>query len=206
MILKAKHNIIIDPIVRHFVIWKMKRMFYSVSVESEVHENYLPVLLICNHVGWWDGIWALHINNQLFKRRYHFMMLEEQLRKNWFFNYSGGYSVKKNSKSVVESLLYSAELLQNNKNLVLMFPQGELQSIYNNEFVFEKGVEKILKKVTNKIQVVMLVNLIEYFEHPKPRLFSYVSEFKGANSTNDLQNQYNNFYQKCLGRHKKMKV
>lgn len=206
MIIKARHHFIIGPVVRNFALWKMKRMFQSFSLKGEVKQNNLPVLLICNHVSWWDGIWALHVNNQIFNRKYHFMMLEEQLRKNRHLNYTGGYSVKKNSRSVVESLHYTAELLQNPDNLVLVFPQGHLQSIYNNKFIFEKGTGKILNRLSNKIQVVMLVNLIEYFENPKPRLYAYLSEYEGDNSTDDLQKSYNNFYNSCIDRHKKMKI
>jgi hypothetical protein len=134
------------------------------------------------------------------------MMLEEQLRKNVILNFAGGYSVKKNSRTIIESLNYTAELLQKKDNLVLMFPQGFMQSIYNSEFVFEKGIEKILQKVSNQIQVVLLANLIEYFEDPKPKLYSYLIDFNGDYTTKTLQTKYNEFYKQCIENHKKKKI
>ena len=75
------------------------------------------------------------------------MMLEEQLRRHWYFNYTGGYSVKKHSRSALESIDYTAELLTDPGNVVLLFPQGEINSLYKDTFVFEKGIERMLKKV-----------------------------------------------------------
>ncbi len=55
------------------------------------------------------------------------MMLEEQLRKRMYLNKSGGYSVRKGSRSILKSLDYTAELLKEKKSLVLMFPQGKIR-------------------------------------------------------------------------------
>ena len=74
------------------------------------------------------------------------MMLESELRKRWIFSYSGGFSVAHGSRSSIESLNYSADLLQNNSNLVLMFPQAKMHSIYNDNLKFERGIEYIAKR------------------------------------------------------------
>ncbi len=75
-------------------------------------------------------------------------MLEEQLRKHMYLNKAGGFSVRKGSRSIVESLGYTAELLNDKNNLVLMFPQGRIESMHKQDFVFEKGIEYVLKKAT----------------------------------------------------------
>ena len=79
------------------------------------------------------------------------MMLEEQLNKYAFFKKTGGYSVKKGNRSILESIQYTAEILKDAGNAVLIFPQGEIQSVYESTFKFEKGLEKIMEKVDNKI-------------------------------------------------------
>lgn len=124
-------------------------------------------------------------------------MLEEQLRKNWFFQYTGGFSIRKNSKSVIETLHYTAELLSDKNNVILLFPAGKIQSMHKQEFVFEKGVEKILKKVKNEIQIIFMVNLIDYFSHPKPTLYSFYEEYSDKKNTAELQRQFNRFYMQC---------
>ncbi|WP_163323266.1 1-acyl-sn-glycerol-3-phosphate acyltransferase [Draconibacterium mangrovi] len=176
----------------------MKHHFQSFTINGAIQDKGLPILLICNHVSWWDGIWTLYINQQLFKRKYHFMMLEEELRKNWFFRYTGGFSIKKRSKSIIETFDYTAELLSDAKNLVLLFPQGNIKSIYQNKFVFEKGIEKILQRTKNEIQIVFQANLIDYFADAKPNAFFNLQHYTGAWNIDEIEKAYNAFYNNCL--------
>lgn len=184
----------------------MKKHFHSFRIEMEVADKNLPILLICNHMSWWDGIWTLHINQQLFHRKYHFMMLEGQLRKNWFFKYTGGFSISKKSKSIIESLNYTAELLQNSANMVLIFPQGEIESMHNNNFIFEKGLEKILAKVKNRIQIILVANFVDYHSNVKPVLHAYLNDYTGGFDTVEIQSAYNSFYISCAAKQQKLKV
>ena len=183
----------------------MKRSFHAFIIEKSVEDKNLPILLICNHISWWDGLWTLHINQQLYHRKYHFMMLEEQLLKNWFFKYTGGFSIRKNSKSVIESLNYTAELLTDKKNMVLIFPQGEIGSMHDNAFVFEKGISKILQRSKNEIQVIFVANLVDYHSNVKPTLHAYMSDYSGNFETTEIQDAYNGFYQDCVSNQIKMK-
>ena len=102
MILKAKHNFIIYLFFKQYAEWIMKRHFGVIQILGDFQEKKLPVLLISNHISWWDGFWSMYLNVKVLKRKFHFMMLEEQLRKFWFFNYSGGFSVNKKSKTIIE--------------------------------------------------------------------------------------------------------
>lgn len=205
MILKAKHNTLIYPFFKWFSLWIIKLHFRPVLVMGKMEDRKLPVLLIANHVSWWDGFWAMYLNVKVFRRKFHFMMLEKQLRKYWYFQHSGGFSVNKKSKGALESLQYSAELLQNNQNLVLLFPQGKIHSVYNCTFVFEKGLERILQGCTNPVQIVFLANLIDYFSNAKPGLYMYVHEYSNTSGTvEDIQKEYNEFYGQCLEKQKNL--
>lgn len=183
----------------------MKRSFHAFHFDSDVEDKNLPILLICNHMSWWDGIWALHVNQELFRRKYHFMMLENMLQKNWFFKFTGGFSVNRNSKSIIETLNYTAELLADKNNMVLMFPQGEIVSMHNSIFKFEKGVEKILQRTKNDVQVLFLANVVDYLSNVKPNLYAYISDYTGDFKTVEIEREYNLFYQVCLETQKKKK-
>ncbi len=183
----------------------MKKSFHSFKIEKSVEDKKLPILLICNHTSWWDGLWTLHINQQHYHRKYHFMMLEEQLQKNWFFKYTGGFSIRKNSKSVIESLNYTAELLADKKNMVLIFPQGEIGSMHDTNFIFEKGISKILQRTKNEIQIIFVANLIDYHSNVKPTLHAYMSDYSGSFETSEVQYAYNDFYKNCIANQIKMK-
>jgi len=133
-------------------------------------------------------------------------MLEEQLRKHWYFKYTGGYSVNKKSRSVIETLKYSAELLEVNENLVLIFPQGEIQSLHTQVFKFEKGLDRILKNKENKVQVIFLANIVDYFSDSKPSLFQYIKEFDREYDISFIQEKYNAFYRECINDHNRNRI
>ena len=203
MILKAKHNFFIYPFFKWYSGFIIKRDFSSIRVIGELNEKQLPILLLSNHISWWDGFWAMYLNITILKRKFHFMMLEEQLRKFWFFNYSGGFSVNKKSKSIVETLHYTSELLKDEKNMVLIFPQGEIQSIHNQSMSFENGLGHILKQKENNIQVVFLVNLIDYFSNRKPGIYMHIQEYKElAFDMKSIQESYNVFYAQSVEKQK----
>lgn len=126
------------------------------------------------------------------------MMLEEELRKNWFFQYTGGFSIRKESKSIIETFDYTAELLSDKNNLILMFPQGNIKSIYQNSFIFEKGIDKILQRTKNDIQIIFQANLIDYFADSKAHAFLNIYDYTGSHQLEELEKAYNIFYKQCL--------
>lgn len=195
MILKASHHPVIYPFLQLWTLWKIRLNFHRVFITGDFHEKGKPVLLISNHISWWDGFWVVYLNLKLFHRKFYYMMLEEQLRKNIFLNKAGGYSVRKGSRSVIESLEYTSELLKDKNNLVLMFPQGKIESLHNQKIRFERGIEHVLKKTGGNVQVLFLVNLIDYFSDQKPGLYMYLREYEGPDFTTEtLQNEFNGFY------------
>jgi len=199
MILKSKHHPIIYPFFKQYAIRKITKHYHKINIIGDYENKDTSILLIANHVSWWDGFFAMYLNVKIFKRKFHFMMLEEQLRKYMFFNKSGGFSVKKGSKNILESINYTSELLTNKNNLVLLFPQGKIQSLYTSSFQFEKGVERILKNANCKVQIIFLANLVDYFSNPKPSLYMYLSEYQQLEiSAETLQNDYNSFYAECV--------
>jgi hypothetical protein len=159
-----------------------------------------PVILIGNHVSWWDGFWALYLNSGVFGRKFHVMMLENQLRKYWYFNYAGGFSVNPHARSILESLEYGNSILRNPDNLLLIFPQGKIQSVYQQQFIFQRGIEKMLEGIQrDQIQVIFLANLVDYFSNKKPGLYMYFEEYHGNGLQHDeLEREYNLFYNRML--------
>jgi 1-acyl-sn-glycerol-3-phosphate acyltransferase len=199
MIIKSKHNFIIYPYFRIYTILKIWKNFHKVVISGELRDKNLPVLLLSNHVSWWDGIWVMYLNIKYFNRKFHFMMLEDQIKKFRITNQVGGYSVKKGSRSIIETLRYTNEILSDKGNLVLIFPQGDIQSVYNGIIRFEKGVEKILRDNSGKIQVFLIANLVDYFSKEKPTLFIYFKELTTSEtSLDEIEKEYNTFYSFCI--------
>ena len=127
-------------------------------------------------------------------------MMEEQLKKHMFFKKLGAFSIRKKSRTTKESLDYAVEILKSNKNMLLIFPQGEIHSQHLHDFSFEKGLDHILKKTENPIQVLMFANVLDYFSKPKPILSQYIySPEKTTGFTcKELQDSYNGFFLDCI--------
>ncbi len=207
MIVRARHNFFIYSFFKLYTVLKIRRNFQDVSINGEFHDRGLPVLLISNHISWWDGFWAVYLNRKVFKRKFfYFMMLEEQLKKNRFLSYTGGFSIKKKSKSIIESLNYTAGLLEDNRNIVIIFPQGEIQSLYNSSINFDKGLEFILKKLTGEVHIIFLASLVDYFSGQKPGLYMYFSEYSEKDlHVSVIEKEYGLFYARCISENIKLK-
>ncbi len=205
--IKAKHHFFIYPLFKWLTRFLLRRNFYQVKIKGEFEDNGKPVLVISNHISWGDGFWIMYLNLKVIKRKFHFMMFEKQLKKHWYFNYAGGYSVRKNSRSILQTIQYTSNLLQYPSNMVFMFPQGKIMSMHQNHIVFESGIEKILAKVDNEIHILFVANFIEYLSHPKPGLYIHIENYKNKERDKDsLQQAYNIFYSKAHNYHKNISV
>ncbi|HEY9123700.1 MAG TPA: lysophospholipid acyltransferase family protein [Bacteroidales bacterium] len=201
--IKARHHIVVYPLFKWLTRFLIKRNFRAVHVEGYFTDNHKAILTIANHVSWWDGFWAEYLNQKIAQRRFYFMMLEQQLKKHWYFSYTGGYSIKTKSREVVKSIDYTAELLHNQENIVLMFPQGKIHSAYNNDIHFEKGVQHIVNKSPDDMQVLFVANFTDYFSDAKPHLYIYHEAYPALFlKKNDIEKEYNQFYTRVLNKHK----
>jgi len=197
--LKARHHFFIYPFFKWYAGWIILRHFGRVELKNDFDDRDLPILLLANHVSWWDGFFAMQLNVKVLRRKFHLMMLEEQLKKFSFFNKTGGYSIRKKSRETLESINYTAELLRKRGNMVLLFPQGKIESIYKTSFQFESGIGRIVEKADCEIHLLFMANLINYFSRRKPSLYIYVVEYKSNKlDIKSIQDAYNLFYNQCI--------
>ena len=178
----------------------LKRHFHKVHLEHDPSSYDGPVLLIGNHFSWWDGFIGYFLSFTVFRKRFHVMMLEEQLEKRMFLNKGGAFSVRKSSRSAAESLAYSSEILTGRDNLLLLFPQGRIQTLYTKDFVFERGIERILSHLSEPPVVYFMVNLVDYFSRPKPSLFIRTMRYQGEVTVSGMQEAYNRFFSECVSK------
>jgi len=201
--IKAKHHSVIYPLFKWLTRFLLKRNFNSLHIEGNFTDNGCSVLVLANHISWWDGFWVEYLNQKVIHRRFHFMMLEEQLKKHWYFQYTGGYSVKKNSREIVKSIDYTIELLKDKDNVVLMFPQGKIHSGHNSSIHFEKGIQHIVAECADDAQVLFVANFTDYFSDAKPNLFIYTKKYPAAHLRNkNIDEEYNLFFTSVLNHHK----
>lgn len=141
----------------------------------------LPLLLLPNHSTWWDGFFIHLLNKKIFHRRPYLMMLEEQLRRYPFFSRVGVFSVAPNpAQHTRASLRYAAQLLQDARNLVCLFPQGELASWEKRPLQYKRGLELILKLHDAPVNLLPLAIRLEFLGEQLPAAFFLFGENKSA--------------------------
>ncbi|RVT98263.1 glycerol acyltransferase [Mucilaginibacter limnophilus] len=170
----TRKNKLIEWFFHWYIIKLVDGNFSSFNFNQVKVDNRRSVLLLANHFSWWDGFVLYYLNQKIFKKRFHIMILEETVRKVFFFKYLGAFSISKNSRDMLASLNYAADLLKNPDNLVLIFPQGKLYSNFVDEVYFEKGIQRVIEKAGKNTQVVFAATFIENFGHKKPGINVYL--------------------------------
>ena len=73
------------------------------------------------------------------------------------------------------------------------------------EMVFEKGIQRIIEKASNEIQIIFVANMIDYFSAPKPGLYMHIKSYSGnLFYKNTLESEYKIFYRSAVNRQKKL--
>ena len=189
-ILYAKINL--KRIYREIRLYHVKDRYDSACIETDK-----PIILISNHFSFWDGFIHLLLNRSLFNKRVYIMMLYKQLSIRRFLRYGGCFSVEPGKKSVFETLRYCSSILKNSSNLLLIFPQGEIESLYVDDYSFRSGVERIASEA-NSADIYFNINLINFFSNKRPTMTIYYKKYNPQGEGDEtLESAYNKFASEC---------
>ena len=124
------------------------------------------------------------------------MITEENYNKVWFLKFMGSFSVKPNSRSMIETLSYAGKLLDNPDNLIVIFPQGKLHSNHIEELKFQKGITKLIDSSSRNFQFLFSTVIIDFFENKKPSVNCYlkVLEQQELVDLQSIEGAYNQHY------------
>ncbi|MDB5014154.1 MAG: glycerol acyltransferase [Daejeonella sp.] len=194
---KPRRNILIYA----FFAWYINRIIHSDFKKFSYNEvKFDPnkaILLLSNHFSWWDGFLMFQLNRLYFKKKFYIMITEENYKKVWFLKYLGSFSVKKGSKSVIQTLDFAGKLLDDPQNLLLIFPQGKLFSNHTNNIAFERGLMSVLSASNDNFQFLFSVVFADYFENRKPTITCYLRQWESERNSNlqAIQEAFNLHYE-----------
>ncbi len=125
------------------------------------------------------------------------MITEENYQNVWFLKFVGSFSVRKNSRSVLQSLEYAGALLNDPNNLVLIFPQGQLYSNHSDSILFEKGLTKLISFSEKKFQYIFAAMFADFFQHRKPSVKCYLATWQAAEfaGLQVIKSEFNKHYE-----------
>ncbi|RKD20113.1 glycerol acyltransferase [Pelobium manganitolerans] len=206
--IKPKSN----KIIYAFFAWYIKRIigkdFSGFHFQAIDYPKEKAILLLANHFSWWDGFILFQLNRLYFKKKFHVMVLEETSKKVRFLKYLGAFSIQKNAKSLLESLDYAGSLLNQPDNLLLIFPQGQLQSQHSKSISFQKGLFKIINASQKNFSYIFAVTLVDYFQHRKPKIHIFLQHWQAPPfaSLQMIKTAYNKHYEEVLQQQSEIKV
>ena len=195
-----KHNKIFEGIFSIYLALILKRGFRRIRISSEfTPPKNKSLLIIANHISWWDGFWVFWLNRKLWKRKFYVMMLEEQLKRHRFLRKLGAFSVNPGKKSVVRSFRYASEILAESNNLLLFYPEGNIGTQYRFPKKFQSGGIDFLLSSSHNSEVIFVANLVDYYSNKKPVLSIYIGRPEiSLLDKNEVEKAYNQFYGACI--------
>lgn len=173
--IKADHAKWAEFIFNPYLKRLFKKSFWDFRVINELSEidKAKSLLITPNHFSWWDGFFVYWLNKKVLSKKLFVMMLEEQLKRYWFFQKVGCYSIDLNdNRKMITSLKYSIELLSDPDNLVTIYPQGEIQPYDTKNITLKSGIEFLAKNCKTEFQVLPIAFRIHHTNERLP--FVYV--------------------------------
>lgn len=188
MIIKAK------PLHPFFFWWGalfirifLSRRFNKIKMNEIAVKSDYSYLVMCNHFSFLDGFLAYYLIDKLFrKKKLYIMSVKKQMEKNWWLRYIGSFSIDPGKRSIDESFAYAAEMLAEPGNVLLFYPQGNMESSHIRTIQFGDGINQIVPKINGKCQLIWSSNILEYFESIKPSLYYNLLDC-GSNENYDFE-------------------
>lgn len=173
--IEARHSTLAHGIFAPYVRSLFRKHFHGVYTFEPLPSvsPTLPIILAPNHSLWWDGFIVYMLNHAHFRRTFYVMMLEEQLRRYWFFQYVGAYSIRQESpRGIVETMRYSQSIISlQPPPLLTVFPQGEQLPSHIRPLGCKRGIESILLKTAQDVALIPIAIRAVHTEEARPRLF-----------------------------------
>ncbi len=191
--IKAEHKkwakLIFDPYI-NYLLHKNFDAFYVTGSIPDLRK-YPELIITPNHFSWWDGFITYHLLSKITPKIVYTMMLEDQLKKYWFFKNVGAFSINQsNPVSIVRTLEYTREILENKENIVVLYPQGEIQSLLSEDIIIKPGLKILLEKNGSGKYVLPLALKIEYGKNKRPYI---AAEFGRIFSAEEINKDYEGF-------------
>lgn len=196
--IKADHKKWARFIFDYYINNLLKKNFVSYYLVNDCpklsdneHIIYTP-----NHISWWDGFFIDYIIKNFSARKMYIMMLEEQLKRFWFFKKLGAYSINPGENgSILSTIRYTGEILKSRKNLLVLFPQGAIEPFEKRPLTIKKGLKLFIENGPAELVVIPVAFKIQYFNEKKPSVIARFGQILKAETVcSDFKLYVNEFY------------
>lgn len=146
---------------------------FNLSAAGDALDPKLPVILVPNHISWWDGFLCFEVQRRLRPGSgIYSLMLESELRKFPVLRQVGCFGMQPgNAASVRRAFTEFRDLVAVDPYRTLtFFPQGRISPMRQRPLRFLRGIE-LLVRMTGRVQCVPVALHIEPMNAAKPSVF-----------------------------------
>ena len=169
--IKAEHKKWARVVYDIYITRLLKRNFnrFLMTNEFPLVDKQSALIITPNHFSWWDGFFISFFTDKKITRKIHLLMLEEQLKQYWFFKKVGAYSINTNSpKSIIETINYTAGILNDKNNFVVYYPQGKIENYDKRPPGIKEGIIKVVDRIKIPTEILPVILKIVYSTNKQP--------------------------------------
>jgi 1-acyl-sn-glycerol-3-phosphate acyltransferase len=169
--------------------WKLFQVAFAPRMRMGVHGIRMaglprqldpdqPLLLVSNHVSWWDGFILRSLQQALRPEDpFHTVMLERELGRRPFLRLLGGVGLTPGSPGSLKGLLRElTEARERAPGLtVLFFPQGRIWPSHRRPLGFQEGI-RVVARALSPVTVLPVGLHLEPGRWPAPTAYLSISE------------------------------
>lgn len=173
-----RHNNTVRWFWDRYLDIRYRRAFTSIhfnlsSADRDALHPELPVILVPNHISWWDGFFCFDVQRRLRPGSgIYSLMLDTELQKFPILRQVGCFGIQPgNAASVRRAFMQFRDLAAVNPYRTLTyFPQGQISPMRQRPLGFLRGIE-LLVRMIGRVQCVPLALHIEPMNAAKPSVF-----------------------------------
>jgi 1-acyl-sn-glycerol-3-phosphate acyltransferase len=169
---------------RVFLPWMRRRISVRIAGLPRLDDDATPLLLVANHVSWWDGFLLRRVQRILRPTApLHTVMLASELRSRRILRVLGGTGIQPGSPATVaRSVRDLRARARTHPNVVVaFFPQGRIWPSHRRPLGFERGVELFARGIPGA-RVLPIGIHIEPLHEVAPTAFLLAGEPVAAGS------------------------
>lgn len=199
--IKAKHKKWAKILFTQYIENQFKKYFSHFYLLNSPNSNLKEAknIVICpNHFSYWDGFLINKIYRTFFSdKQFYILMLEEQLKRYWFFAKLGAFSIDPdNPKKIIESMNYTQDLLQEGNKFIAIYPQGVYQQQGSDSIKLKSGLMRFVKNSENETLIVPMAFSIKIGEEKLPAIYS---RFGQSCFSKEINEDFNVFTTRFIG-------
>jgi 1-acyl-sn-glycerol-3-phosphate acyltransferase len=168
------HSKLLRSLLDLYLTLRYRISFHELKVELDAAKSTLrddlPLILVSNHLSWWDGFFLSEIQRRLFPRRpLYTFMLETELERFPVFRKIGVTGIRHDQPATLLRAFRALKKMRSTEAefCVSFFPQGQLYLQEAGARGFKRGIETLIRSL-HPVQVLPIAIRIEPLRSPRP--------------------------------------